>query len=481
MDFHNPFTVGANIGAPATPTGEGPMSTEGSFAQHGSAEQNTPGFNFSSMTPPRTPRVRSPAADGMDHGRPERSREARRQGVSEPVGGNFRLIACESTLKDHTNELAAQRLTIAQLTEALQRVSIDKEAQDTRLNEVFQHVDVKFTEAMNRTQILEDCIQQTQGVTANRIETLTLTISNVSQGLAQRLEAMMLEIEVMRRNPLSAPEPPRAPAPPQSWSAAPPAAEPHLPQRNWAECPLQTPPGMEAPRNPFVGTASTPSRPTGAAFHHIGSPLGGNAPQGPNDGVPHDQRFPSPNFGHAGATPAPEPPHFSMARQYTPGAGTELQPFDPRSWSTDGKKVTKELRTYDGDMARYDNWRRRIRDHFVNTNHNYSKIFDLVEGTKVPIKWATLSTAYVQELPFLDWQWVATHIWTFTANYLNDTQIERRGTLCMGEEFNGLELWRTLFRENCGGSVQLANLERGHFIAFPKCDKASELRIHLGQ
>ena len=51
----------------------------------------------------------------------------------------------------------------------------------------------------------------------------------------------------------------------------------------------------------------------------------------------------------------------------------------------------------------------------------------------------------------------------------------------MGEEFNGLELWRTLFRENCGGSVQLANLERGHFIAFPKCDKASELRIHLGQ
>ena len=107
MAFRNPVTVGATLGAPATPTGADPMSTEGSFAQHGSAEQNTPGFNFSSMTPPRTPRVRSPAADGMDHGRPERSREARRQGVSEPVGGNFRLIACESTLKDHTNELAA--------------------------------------------------------------------------------------------------------------------------------------------------------------------------------------------------------------------------------------------------------------------------------------------------------------------------------------------------------------------------------------
>ena len=51
----------------------------------------------------------------------------------------------------------------------------------------------------------------------------------------------------------------------------------------------------------------------------------------------------------------------------------------------------------------------------------------------------------------------------------------------MGEEFNGLELWRALYRESCGGSAQLANLERSHFISFPRCDKSAELPINLGQ
>ena len=60
LAFHNPFTVGATLGEPAAPTGAGPMSTEGSFALHGSAEQNTPPFIFSSMTPPQTPRGRLP-------------------------------------------------------------------------------------------------------------------------------------------------------------------------------------------------------------------------------------------------------------------------------------------------------------------------------------------------------------------------------------------------------------------------------------
>ena len=109
-----------------------------------------------------------------------------------------------------------------------------------------------------------------------------------------------------------------------------------------------------------------------------------------------------------------------------PGAGTEQQPFDPKLWSIENKKVTKELRAYDGDMAHYDNWRRRIRDHFVSVNHNYSRIFNLIEITKGPIKWNSLATTYVRELPYLDWQWVATHIWTFTAGYLIDTQLSRR-------------------------------------------------------
>ena len=510
----NPFTAGAptndtdtmgvTMGTPMKVMGGPPIATAGLFAQHGSAEQNTRGFNLNSMTPPRTPRDRSPAAGDMDDEtrRFERSRESRRRDNTEPVGSNFRLSACERTLRDQTSELTAQRIAISQLTEVLQRVSTDKEAQDTRLNEVFQHVDAKFTEAMNRTQVLEESVQQMQVIVSSRIETLTQTINNISQGLAARIESLTMEIEVMRRLQPSAPERSNAPPAPQSWSAAPPTAED----------PLSTPPGFASPGHPFVGTGQAPMQapppvfapPTPAPapapsasvpmFHQMGSPMGGNEAQFPTSGLPHqprmafptttlpqDQRFPSPAFGHGGDASVPESPFAATGSRYAPGAGTENQPFDPRSWSTDGKKVTKELKNYDGDMARYDNWRRRIRDHFVNTNHNYCKIFDLVETTKSPIKWAALASTQVAELPFLDWQWVATHLWTFTANYLTDTQIERRGTLCMGEEFNGLELWRTLYRENCGGSAQLANLERGHFIAFPKCNNASELRIHLGQ
>ena len=76
--------------------------------------------------------------------------------------------------------------------------------------------------------------------------------------------------------------------------------------------------------------------------------------------------------------------------------------FDAKDWNTENKKVTKELRAFDGDMAAYDNWRRRIRDHFVSVNCNYAKIFDLVEQSKTPINWHQLATSWVAELPNLN-------------------------------------------------------------------------------
>ena len=54
-------------------------------------------------------------------------------------------------------------------------------------------------------------------------------------------------------------------------------------------------------------------------------------------------------------------------------------------------------------------------------------------------------------------------------------------TLVGGEEFNGIEYWRCVFSENVGGSAQLANLERGHFIAFPNCPNLADLEPHLKQ
>ena len=131
-------------------------------------------------------------------------------------------------------------------------------------------------------------------------------------------------------------------------------------------------------------------------------------------------------------------------------------------------------------MANFDTWRRRVRDHDVGVNCNYSKIFDLIEKQKAPIHWRSLATTQVTELPYDNWEWVATHIWTFIGGYVNDILLSRRSTMTNGEEFTGLELWKAIFQENCGGSAELANLERGYFVDFPTCDKPAGLQSHLG-
>ena len=59
--------------------------------------------------------------------------------------------------------------------------------------------------------------------------------------------------------------------------------------------------------------------------------------------------------------------------------------------------------------------------------------------------------------------------------------MSRRLTLTNGEEFNGLDLWRALFVENMGGSIEMTVNERTFFINFPKCLKDEDLQAHVGQ
>ena len=56
---------------------------------------------------------------------------------------------------------------------------------------------------------------------------------------------------------------------------------------------------------------------------------------------------------------SPGSPLTGNPSQWAPGAGSENRPFDPREWSVEGKKPSRELKTFDGDLAHYDNWRRR--------------------------------------------------------------------------------------------------------------------------
>ena len=54
-------------------------------------------------------------------------------------------------------------------------------------------------------------------------------------------------------------------------------------------------------------------------------------------------------------------------------------------------------------------------------------------------------------------------------------------TLAGGEEFNGIELWRSWFVENIGGSIEMQKNERAYFINFPKCTRDEDLQAHLNQ
>ena len=137
---------------PASPT------NSGLGAQHGSAEQvNLDSMGrpaaWSSITPPagqtspRSPRTPRSNDDDEDPRRTERAerreqreaaREAKNADPTQPIGMNFRINACEQSLRDHTNELAAQRLLLQQLVEASKDDHKDKQKLEERL-------DVSFT------------------------------------------------------------------------------------------------------------------------------------------------------------------------------------------------------------------------------------------------------------------------------------------------------------------------------------------------
>ena len=103
---------------------------------------NTPPAGAASPRSPGTPR----SGEEDDSRRPERAerrerqqehREGRRANPTEPVGLNFRLQACETTLRDHTNELAAQKIMMQQLVEAVKSDGINKTKLEERLNVSF--------------------------------------------------------------------------------------------------------------------------------------------------------------------------------------------------------------------------------------------------------------------------------------------------------------------------------------------------------
>ena len=395
------------------------------------------------------------------------TRDRSREREDMPVGNGFRLTALEQTTGVHARE-------IQQIKEIVETLVTDRALTGQRLDSVFNHVDVKFTEAMTR-------VEQVAGLEL-KLNMMTDTINNFAQQTHGKFESLDREMEQLKllvasarvqSHPGTPPETPpgigRPTSPPTSWTAAQPGMQPQAPTNGHTNGAAATPGfGTEFGANfqrtstQYVSFESNPGRPV------VEETFGrGNGPTNFYVG--------SPSSPLQNATAAP-----STFGQWAAGAGSEHRPFDVKDWSVEHKKPSKELRAFDGDMANYDNWRNKVMDHFISVNCNYSIIFDRLEKCKTPIAWSTLGATRIQSVPHMNWEWLATHMWTFIGSYLNDTLLGDRLTLTHGESFNGLELWRMLHTQNCGGGVQMANTERGYFVGFPKCEKASDLSSHLG-
>ena len=499
--------VGASPNPFANVTAAPSIPTSSAGFQHGSLERNTGAESsgtYQHLLTPTPPR--SPSSRGVRSRRRERSSsrtesrdENRRSNRAEaPVGYGFRVQAVETSLQQHHGELQAQRLEIEQLKHMVQSLMTNKEETNTKLDKCFGRVDSfteacfgkvdsKFTEAMNK-------IDEFYNSTQSKFQTLTDVMNGLAQSTQGRLDGLSTGLEQTRASMIAQDQPrgtssvlqPPTAAPP-SWSDS---RVPHLSpspafgiqtggdvfRADAASSHSGVHQSTFGPQSP-VHPSAAPRRTQGydTSFETFASPMAARNLMH-NDG----QR---PAHFHVGSPEAsigsPLNPTRGVTSQWAAGAGTEMKAFDPKDWAVDQKKPSKELKSFDGDLAFYDSWRRRVRDHFVSVNCNYGLIFDTIESTKVPINWSTLAMTRNQQLPFMNWEWAATHIWTFIGGYLSDDIMRRRMTLTNGQDYNGLELWRALYAENNGGSTELAVLERGWFIDFPKCDKPHELQPHL--
>ena len=360
------------------------------------------------------------------------------------MGMNFRIQAIERTLREHTNEIAGQKLLLGEVVKNVEaRVDADK-ILTARLDVSFDQTKAKIEE-----------IEKKRDTDQLEVKSLLSRIAAKVDQIALEHDALVKFVGMPEGNQNNAPSPGWKPAP--AWS----------------------------------GPQSPPPR---TLNYQISSPLDGATsepqPQQPRNVVPDS----GPNFGLGNNAFTSQPPigqnnvygntyaaQDASFGRWAPGAGTQLKPFEEREWSTGNKKVTKQLDAFDGDIVHYDNWRRRIRDHFIDVNCNYAEVFRLIENEKGIISWANLPHMKIQSLPHMNWQWIASHLWSFMGQYMTDNVLNDRLVHTCGEEFNGLELWRQLFLQHCGGSTELKVTERGFFIAYPKCSQPEDLQQHLGQ
>lgn len=194
-------------------------------------------------------------------------------------------------------------------------------------------------------------------------------------------------------------------------------------------------------------------------------------------------------FGHDSHTgPVPQQCDFGQGAAYNPLAN----PYSSASYGTPqsrpergdnytiDKKILTSLKTFDGRVENYKVWSDRVKDHCTGGNLNYNIVFELIEKSKQPIRWSALANA-TPSLPTANLQQVASQLWTFIGNNVSDLTHQRRSQLAVGEQFNGMELWRILYMENEGVARQVAVAGRSGWYSSPQCPNTTDVYTYVNQ
>ena len=109
-----------------------------------------------------------------------------------------------------------------------------------------------------------------------------------------------------------------------------------------------------------------------------------------------------------------------------------------------------------------------------------------VESEQTPLNWTKLSTSSpmitVQSHGFTcDLVSVSKTLWAFMGEHMTATLFDRRTAMASGEERNGLELWRRLYRTHEGGQVAVRIGGVTNLHTFPACTKVDELSAWLSE
>ena len=63
-----------------------------------------------------------------------------------------------------------------------------------------------------------------------------------------------------------------------------------------------------------------------------------------------------------------------------------------KTWAID-RKVTKELKAFDGSSLSYKSWHDRIVDHVMRCNVHWGEVLSMVEKVQTPLTWTKLAEA----------------------------------------------------------------------------------------